>query len=163
LPDAEQALQPKLFHAARLVAERAREGGGPVGDRALDAPIGSPFSDARWRRSLQHVEKTVSANPGARGWVNASMAALFPNRLRKDNDTLLAVLCARRQAGEATVKVTESKDLKKGTRVYWRGDATDSGVITETSWDAVQKFGNIAGLGLIVLGTVTILSDTQWI
>jgi hypothetical protein len=33
--------------------------------------------------------------------------------------------------------VTESKSLKKGTRVYWRGDATDSGVITETSWDAV--------------------------
>jgi hypothetical protein len=33
--------------------------------------------------------------------------------------------------------VTESKDLKKGTRVYWQGDAADSGVITETSWDAV--------------------------
>ena len=33
--------------------------------------------------------------------------------------------------------VTESKGLKKGNRVYWRGDATDSGGITETSWDAV--------------------------
>ena len=33
--------------------------------------------------------------------------------------------------------VEESKNLKKGTRVYWRGDASDSGVITETSWDAV--------------------------
>ena len=33
--------------------------------------------------------------------------------------------------------VNESKDLKKGTRVYWRGDAADSGIITETSWDAV--------------------------
>jgi hypothetical protein len=33
--------------------------------------------------------------------------------------------------------VTESKDLKKGNRVYWRGDATDCGIITETSWDAV--------------------------
>ena len=31
----------------------------------------------------------------------------------------------------------ESKDLKKGTRVYWRGDAADSGIITETSWNAV--------------------------
>jgi hypothetical protein len=31
----------------------------------------------------------------------------------------------------------ESKDLKKGTRVYWRGDAADSGIVTETSWDAV--------------------------
>jgi len=33
--------------------------------------------------------------------------------------------------------VTESKGLKKGNRVYWRGDATSSGTITETSWDAV--------------------------
>lgn len=31
----------------------------------------------------------------------------------------------------------ESKDLKKGTRVYWQGDATDSGVVTGKSWDAV--------------------------
>ena len=35
------------------------------------------------------------------------------------------------------MKVTESKNLKKGTRVYWRGDADDSGIITETSWNAV--------------------------
>ena len=33
--------------------------------------------------------------------------------------------------------VTESKGLRKGNRVYWRGDATDSGHITEISWDAV--------------------------
>ena len=33
--------------------------------------------------------------------------------------------------------VDESKALKEGTRVYWRGDVADSGVITETSWDAV--------------------------
>jgi hypothetical protein len=26
--------------------------------------------------------------------------------------------------------VTESKSLKKGTRVYWHGDAADSGVVT---------------------------------
>ena len=32
---------------------------------------------------------------------------------------------------------TESKDLKKGARVYWRGDAADSGTITEKRWDAV--------------------------
>ena len=31
----------------------------------------------------------------------------------------------------------ESKGLKKGSRVYWRGDAADRGNITETSWDAV--------------------------
>jgi len=33
--------------------------------------------------------------------------------------------------------VTESKDLKKGTRICWRGDPADSGTITATSWDAV--------------------------
>jgi len=33
--------------------------------------------------------------------------------------------------------VNESKSLKKGARVYWRGDAADSGIITETSWDSV--------------------------
>jgi hypothetical protein len=31
----------------------------------------------------------------------------------------------------------ESKALKKGSRVYWQGDAADRGNITETSWDAV--------------------------
>jgi hypothetical protein len=31
----------------------------------------------------------------------------------------------------------ESKVLKKGSHVYWRGDATDRGCITEMSWDAV--------------------------
>jgi hypothetical protein len=33
--------------------------------------------------------------------------------------------------------VDESKALAKGASVYWRGDAADSGIITETSWDAV--------------------------
>ena len=33
--------------------------------------------------------------------------------------------------------VDESKALAKGACVYWRGDAADSGIITETSWDAV--------------------------
>ena len=33
--------------------------------------------------------------------------------------------------------VTESKNVKKGTHVYWRGDIADAGIITETSWDAV--------------------------
>ena len=34
--------------------------------------------------------------------------------------------------------VDESKHLKKDSRVYWQGDATDAGTITETSWDAVM-------------------------
>ncbi len=53
--------------------------------------------------------------------------------------------------------VDESKALKKGTRVYWRGDAADSGIITETSWDAVTiswnngNFQTIAGRHRIAL------------
>ena len=31
----------------------------------------------------------------------------------------------------------ESKNLKAGSRVFWRGDAADGGVVTKISWDAV--------------------------
>jgi hypothetical protein len=31
----------------------------------------------------------------------------------------------------------ESKGLTKGARVYWRGDAADGGMVTETRWDTV--------------------------
>lgn len=31
----------------------------------------------------------------------------------------------------------ESKGLKEGNRVFWRGDANDRGRITKMSWDAV--------------------------
>ena len=33
--------------------------------------------------------------------------------------------------------IDESKRLKKGTRVFWQGVAADSGIVTQTSWDAV--------------------------
>ena len=33
--------------------------------------------------------------------------------------------------------VEESKNLKKGSRVYWLGEAADGGTVTQTSWDAV--------------------------
>jgi hypothetical protein len=33
--------------------------------------------------------------------------------------------------------VAESKNLRKGSRVCWLGNAADSGSITETTWDAV--------------------------
>lgn len=33
--------------------------------------------------------------------------------------------------------VDESKHLKKGSSVYWQGDAADVGIIAETSWDGV--------------------------
>jgi hypothetical protein len=35
------------------------------------------------------------------------------------------------------VTADESRKLNKGTRVCWRDDAADCGVITETSWDAL--------------------------
>jgi hypothetical protein len=31
----------------------------------------------------------------------------------------------------------ESRDLKKGNRVCWQGNAADCGKVTQTSWDAV--------------------------
>ena len=31
----------------------------------------------------------------------------------------------------------ESKTLKKGDRVFWRGDAADGGTVRGRSWDAV--------------------------
>jgi len=36
-----------------------------------------------------------------------------------------------------SMNAAESRGLKKGNRISWRGDAADSGVITATSWNAV--------------------------
>ena len=36
------------------------------------------------------------------------------------------------------MNAAEFKGLKKGNRVYWRGDTTDSAIITEMSWYAVM-------------------------
>jgi hypothetical protein len=41
------------------------------------------------------------------------------------------------QAMEGNMTAAESKKLRKGNRVCWRGDAADSGTISGTSWDAV--------------------------
>ena len=51
----------------------------------------------------------------------------------------------------------ESKDLKKGARVYWRGKSADSGVITETSWDAVTiawNNGKVASVHHVDMGEI---------
>jgi hypothetical protein len=32
----------------------------------------------------------------------------------------------------------ESRALKKGTRVYWRGNSADRGIIRATTWDGVM-------------------------
>jgi hypothetical protein len=47
------------------------------------------------------------------------------------------MMCATTQIGRPKMTVAESKALKKGSRVYWRGDAADSGIVTDTSWAAV--------------------------
>jgi hypothetical protein len=39
--------------------------------------------------------------------------------------------------GSKHMTAAESKSLKTGGRVYWQGRASDKGVITATSWDAV--------------------------
>jgi hypothetical protein len=41
------------------------------------------------------------------------------------------------QVRSVPMTVDESKQLEKGSRVYWQGNSTDAGIITETSWDAV--------------------------
>jgi len=38
--------------------------------------------------------------------------------------------------------VTESKSLKKGDRIYWQGNLADSGMVTDTTWDAVTVSWN---------------------
>ena len=42
-----------------------------------------------------------------------------------------------RRENKERITAAESKGLKIGSRVYWRGDAADRGIITEMSWDAV--------------------------
>jgi hypothetical protein len=57
--------------------------------------------------------------------------------------------------------VTESKGLRKGSRVYWRGDATDSGHITEISWDAVTIAWDNGQVAIVHHGTCAKLSDRR--
>jgi hypothetical protein len=56
--------------------------------------------------------------------------------------------------------VIESKGLKKGNRVYWRGDATDSGTITETTWDAVTIAWDNGQVAIVHHGEMRAEADT---
>ena len=49
--------------------------------------------------------------------------------------------------------VAESKGLKKGARVYWQGDAADSGVITETTAVHVSSSRKRAAISTSAEGT----------
>ena len=57
--------------------------------------------------------------------------------------------------------IEESKALKKGTRVYWRGDAADSGTITETSWDAVTIAWNNGQVARVCHGDMREIQQTS--
>src|SRR6266853_2409897 len=74
------------------------------------------------------------------------MTAPMPHAIRpsvgRTATSFLRYNGATTEDGWATMTVTESKGLQKGTRVYWRGDAADSGIISETSWDAVTIIWN---------------------
>ena len=56
--------------------------------------------------------------------------------------------------------VNESKALKKGACVYWRGDAADSGIVTEKSWDAVTIAWNNGRLARIFHGDMREIQRT---
>jgi hypothetical protein len=47
------------------------------------------------------------------------------------------VSIGRTRNSGAAMTFIESKALKSGARVYWQGKIADSGIISETSWDAV--------------------------
>ena len=54
----------------------------------------------------------------------------------------------------------ESKALKKNSRVYWRGNAADSGVVTETIWDAVTIAWNNGQVARIYRGDMREIQQT---
>ena len=55
----------------------------------------------------------------------------------------------------------ESKDLKKGARVYWRGDTEDSGVVTHRSWDAVTISWNNGHVAVVHHGDMREILQTK--
>ena len=57
--------------------------------------------------------------------------------METDNRRDAATFEIKFASNETSRLVTESKGLRKGNRVYWRGDAADGGHITEITWDAV--------------------------
>ena len=57
--------------------------------------------------------------------------------------------------------VDESKALKKGAFAYWRSNAADGGIITETSWDAVTIAWNNGQVARISTETCERYSERQ--
>jgi hypothetical protein len=59
------------------------------------------------------------------------------------------------------VTPAESKNLKKGNRVFWRGDAADSGTISERSWDAVTIAWNNGHVATVHHGDMREIHSTS--
>jgi len=65
----------------------------------------------------------------------------------------ISSLAIRRHNEERGVTAAESKGLKKGSRVFWRGDAADGGSVAEMSWDAVTIAWDNGELAPYTMGT----------
>jgi hypothetical protein len=88
-----------------------------------ESPGASPSPGARWGFSLRSTPE--------------NSAALFDGEVGKTAPCCLAYYVRDPCKARRHVTPAESKDLQKGTRVCWQGDAADRGIITKTSWDAV--------------------------
>lgn len=45
-----------------------------------------------------------------------------------------------------------SRTLDKGSPVYWQGNPTDAGIVTDTSWDAVTIAWNNGHIARVMRG-----------
>jgi hypothetical protein len=113
------------------------------GRDAADVPLTHTFGPGTlsgFRVWADEVRRMILCLPGNFFLMHASAVPLLDVALcgwsAPPHSTSSSPGDAHTPAG-ATMTVDESKALKKGTRVYWRGDTADSGIITETSWDAV--------------------------
>jgi hypothetical protein len=68
---------------------------------------------------------------------SAPSAAAFDGKVGKTARRCLGYYVRNPCKERRNVDAAESKDLQKGTRVCWQGNAADRGTITQTSWDAV--------------------------
>jgi hypothetical protein len=68
---------------------------------------------------------------------SALSADAFDGEVGKTATRCLGYYVRNPTKGRGHVTAAESKGLKNGNRVCWQGDGADSGIITETSWDAV--------------------------
>ena len=50
---------------------------------------------------------------------------------------------------------TESKTLKSGDRVSWKGDAADCGTVTETTWHGVNIAWDNGKIGIVHHGDMS--------